>query len=94
MINLNDNYSQKEFKFFLKNFLPEDYEEKNSKLHIEETHKFFKKAEYLIINYKIGLICNIMNKMLLFFLSYSSYVLSLSIDEQAKLLNYLPAFQL
>ena len=47
MINLNDNYSQKEFKFFLKNFLPEDYEEKNSKLHIEETHKFFKKAVLL-----------------------------------------------
>jgi len=47
MINLNDNYSQKEFKFFLKDFLPEDYEEKNSKLHIEETHKFFKKAVLL-----------------------------------------------
>ena len=51
MINLNDNYSQKEFKFFLKNFLPEDYEEKNSKLHIEETHKFFK--SYLLDLFQI-----------------------------------------
>ena len=47
MINLNANYSKKEFKLFLNDFLPKDYEERNSILQIDESHKFFKKAVLL-----------------------------------------------
>jgi adenine-specific DNA-methyltransferase len=44
MISLNENYSQTDFRLFLKNFLPKDYEEKKSELDIEQSNEFFKKA--------------------------------------------------
>jgi adenine-specific DNA-methyltransferase len=47
MIDLNENYSQKQFKIFLKDFLPKDYEEDNTGIEIEEGSIFFKKATLL-----------------------------------------------
>jgi hypothetical protein len=47
MIDLNENYSQKQFKIFLKDFLPTDYKEDNTGIEIEEGSIFFKKATLL-----------------------------------------------
>jgi len=47
MIDFSLNYSKKDFKVFLKEFLPNDYEEKNEDLEIEHKNIFFKKAEII-----------------------------------------------
>ena len=47
MIDFSINYSKKDFKVFLKEFLPNDYEEKNEDLEIEHKNIFFKKAEII-----------------------------------------------
>ncbi len=47
MIDFSLNYSKKDFKTFLKEFLPSDYEENNSALEIENNNIFFKKVEII-----------------------------------------------
>ena len=44
MINFSEKYDRKNFQFFLKQFLPQDFLENNEELQVDEGNEYFKKA--------------------------------------------------
>ena len=47
MINFSEKYDRKNFQFFLKQFLPQDFLENIEELQVDEDNEYFKKAVLL-----------------------------------------------
>ena len=47
MINFSEKYDRKNFQFFLKQFLPQDFLENIEELQVDESNEYFKKAVLL-----------------------------------------------
>ena len=49
MINFSENYNRENFQFFLKEFLPKDYNQKIEEVEIDEKNDYFQKILHSLI---------------------------------------------